>query len=184
MPQGRRQAMLDKPVLLARVGAPHGVKGEVRVKSFTSNPLALAEYNPLFAGDGRRFEITSARPSKTVLVVRFKGINSREAAETLNGVELFADRSGLPELDGEDEFYAGDLVGLQVVETGGKVFGKVRAVHDFGAGDIVEIDLVSGGQEMFAFTRAIFPHVDLDAGTITIKPPVYVSERDDGVQGQ
>jgi 16S rRNA processing protein RimM len=83
-------------------------------------------------------------------------------------------------LESEDEFYAGDLVGLQVVEATGGIFGKVRALHDFGAGDIVEIDLASGGQEMFAFTRMIFPHIDLDAGTITIDPPVFVSERDDG----
>jgi 16S rRNA processing protein RimM len=176
--------MHDRPVLLARIGAPHGVTGEVRVKSFTSDPLALADYHPLFASDGRRFEIFSARPSGTVLVVRFKGMNSREAVEALNGVRLYADRSSLPEVEDEDEFYAADLVGLEVVEVGGNNFGKVRALHDFGAGDIVEIDLVSGGQEMFAFTREIFPRVDLAAGTITINPPSFVSERNGGAQGQ
>ena len=83
---------LKNPILMAQIGAPHGVKGEVRVKSFTGDPLALGDYGSLYDGDGRKFKVMRLRPSKNVLVVKFKGTNTREEAEALNRVELFIDR--------------------------------------------------------------------------------------------
>lgn len=176
--------MLEKPVLLAQIGAPHGVRGEVRVKSFTDDPMSFCDYGPLHTADGTQFAVTTARMAKTVVIVRFDGVNTREAAEALNGTQLFADRTSLPDVEDEDEFYASDLAGLVVLDGDGNRFGKVRALHDFGAGDIVEIDLAAGGQELYAFTREIFPQVDLGAGTIVIDPPELVSERDEAGQGK
>ncbi|MEM7461807.1 MAG: ribosome maturation factor RimM [Pseudomonadota bacterium] len=175
--------MLEKPVLLARIGAPHGVRGEVRVKSFTDDPLSFSSYGPLHAKDGTPFVVVDARIAKSVVIVRFENITTREAAEALNGTELFADRSTLPQVEDEDEFYADDLAGLSVLDQDGNRFGTVRALHDFGAGDIIEIDLTNGGQELFAFTREIFPKVDVGAGNLVIDPPGSVSERDrDGLE--
>ncbi len=170
--------MFEKPVLLARIGAPHGVRGEVRVKSFTDDPLSFSSYGPLQAEDGTVFAVVNARMAKSVVIVRFEDITTREAAEALNGTELFADRSTLPQVEDEDEFYSYDLTGLTVLDQSGNRFGTVRALHDFGAGDIVEIDLTSGGQELFAFTRETFPEVDIGAGNLVIDPPGTVSERD------
>ena len=96
---------------MAVIGAAHGIKGELRVKSFTADPLALGDYGPLHARDGRRFEVLDVRPAGTVVVVRFKGVTDRTAAEALNGTELFVDRSALPEAADEEEFYHADLVG-------------------------------------------------------------------------
>ena len=105
---------LQNPVQMAVIGAAHGIKGELRVKTFTGDPLALADYGPLYARDGRAFEIADIRPANEVVVVRFKGVDDRNAAEALTGTELFVDRSALPEDMDEDEFYHADLVGLAV----------------------------------------------------------------------
>ncbi len=175
---------LAHPVLLAQIGAPHGVKGEVRVKSFTGDPMALADYGPLFSADGRRFEITSLRPAKTVLVVRFKGINSRNEVENLNRLELFVERAMLPDNTEEDEFYIADLVGMAVQDQSGDVIGTVLDVPNFGAGDMLEIapdaDSGKGTQSYYlAFTRQTVPEIDFDNNRLTVFPPVEVSGREE-----
>ena len=172
--------MNDSPpdsVLLAQIGAAHGIRGEVRIKPFGDADM-LDRYGPLYDAQGRSYEITAMRPQKTVLVVRFKGIGSREAAEALNGVELFVDRSALPAPE-EDEFYLSDLIGLQTVSPEGEMLGKVVEVHDFGAGDILEIRLANGKSELFAFTRENFPDIRIAQGEITFVPPQTVSEREE-----
>lgn len=156
------------PVLMAVIGAPHGVRGHVRVKSFTADPMALGDYGPLFAHDGRRFTLLELRPSKTVVVARFEEIADRNAAEAANGVELFVDRSALPDDLEEDEFYQADLIGLDVRDETGQVIGKVAAVHDFGGGDIVEIKGARGPGALVPFTRAAIPHVDMAQGFIGV----------------
>ena len=172
--------MNDSPpdsVLLAQIGAAHGIRGEVRIKPFGDADM-LDRYGPLYDAQGRSYEITAMRPQKTVLVVRFRGIDSREAAEALNGVELFVDRSALPAPE-EDEFYLSDLIGLQTVSPEGEMLGKVVEVHDFGAGDILEIRLTNGKSELFAFTRENFPDIRIAQGEITFVPPQTVSEREE-----
>ncbi|MCO5135051.1 MAG: ribosome maturation factor RimM [Phyllobacteriaceae bacterium] len=172
--------MNDSPpdsVLLAQIGAAHGIRGEVRIKPFGDADM-LDRYGPLYDAQGRSYEITAMRPQKTVLVVRFRGIDSREAAEALNGVELFVDRSALPAPE-EDEFYLSDLIGLQTVSPEGEMLGKVVEVHDFGAGDILEIRLANGKSELFAFTRENFPDIRIAQGEITFVPPQTVSEREE-----
>ena len=111
----------------------------MRIKTFTGDPLALAGYGPLFARDGRVFEILAIRPQGTVVVARLKGVDDRSAAEALNGTELFIERATLPEELEEEEFYHADLVGMDVLDERGERIGKVSAVQNFGAGDILEI---------------------------------------------
>jgi len=153
---------------MATIGAAHGVKGEVRVKTFTGDPLALGDYGPLYDAEGRTYTVAALRPAKTVLVVRFREIASREAAEGATGTALYIDRSALPDDLGEDEFYHADLIGLAVRdETGGEI-GRIAAMQDFGGGDIVEIALAGGRTAMVPFTRAAIPEIAVKDGFVRI----------------
>ena len=175
--------MTGKPILMARIGAPHGVRGEVRVKSFAANPMALGDYGKLFDAQGREFEIKAARPSKTVLVVKFAGVNNREDAEVLNGVELFIDRAALPEPD-EDEFYYSDLIGMTVTDGAGEPIGTLRAIEDYGSGDVLEIALAKGGSELLMFTRDNVPEIDMEHRTITVILPDVVEARENANEAE
>ncbi|CCV04430.1 Ribosome maturation factor rimM [Mesorhizobium metallidurans STM 2683] len=159
----------QNPVQMAVIGAAHGIKGELRVKTFTGEPLALADYGPLYAKDGRAFQIIDIRPANTVVVVRFKGISDRNAAEALAGTELFVDRSMLPDDGEEDEFYHADLVGLEVRDDSG-VIGKVVAVHNFGGGDILDVTLAGRKGVLIPFTQAAVPAVSIAEGFIRLDP--------------
>lgn len=160
---------LDKPVQMAVIGAPHGVKGELRVKPFTADPLALGDYGPLTAEDGRTFTVASIRPAKNVVVVRFKEVTTREQAEAVNGVALYVDRSALPdeELD-EEEFFHTDLIGLEIRDETGAKIGKVMAIQNFGGGDILEADLSGRRSVMIPFTLAAIPEISVSGGYIRI----------------
>ena len=152
---------------MAVIGAAHGIKGELRVKAFTGDPLALGDYSPLYAKDGRIFEIEDIRPAGEMVVVRFKGIRDRTLAESLTGTELFVDRSALPEED-EDEFYHADLVGLTVRDEASTDAGKVTAVQNFGGGDILEITFHGREGLLIPFSQAAVPEVDIPAGFIRV----------------
>ncbi|RRI02643.1 ribosome maturation factor RimM [Mesorhizobium tamadayense] len=160
---------LQNPVQMAVIGAAHGIKGELRVKTFTGDPLALADYGPLHTKDGRTFQILDIRPAGTVVVVRFKGINDRNAAEALAGTELFVDRSVLPDDGEEDEFYHADLVGLEVRDDTGAI-GRVVAVHNFGGGDILDVTLAGRKGVLIPFTQAAVPHVSIADGFVQVDP--------------
>jgi 16S rRNA processing protein RimM len=160
----------QNPVQMAVIGAAHGIKGELRVKTFTGDPLALADYGPLHARDGRAFQIVDIRSANTVVVVRFKGISDRNAAEALAGTELFVDRSMLPDDGEEDEFYHADLVGLAVRDDTGADIGKVVAVHNFGGGDILDVTLGERKGVLIPFTQAAVPDVSITEGFIRIDP--------------
>jgi 16S rRNA processing protein RimM len=161
-------ASLKHPVLMATIGAAHGIKGEVRIKTFTGDPLALGQYGSLFAGDGRAFEIVAIRPQGTVVVARLKGVDDRSAAEALNGTKLFVERATLPDELEEEEFYHADLVGMDVLDERGERIGKVIAVQNYGAGDILEIKGPGVNGELVPFTRAAVPVVDVAMRTIRI----------------
>ncbi|WP_274627183.1 ribosome maturation factor RimM [Arvimicrobium flavum] len=161
---------LKNPVQMAVIGAAHGIKGELRVKSFTGDPLALAEYGPLFAKDGRKFSIIDIRPANNVVVVRFKGVQDRNAAETLIGTELFVERSTLPDDGDQDEFYHADLVGLKVRDDTGTEIGRVTAVQNFGGGDLLEIALSGRHEVLVPFSAAAVPEVSVAAGYVRIDP--------------
>jgi len=165
--------MTSRLIAVGVFGAPQGVRGEVRVKSYTAEPKALGAYGELADASGlRRFKIVALRPLKDdMVVVRLDGIADREAAAELTGVELFARRENMPAPE-EDEFYHADLVGLRATTTDGVEIGRVVALRNFGAGDILEI-LVPGGGEtlMFPFSRAVAPEIDIAGGRIIIVPP-------------
>lgn len=158
-------------VLLGVIGAAHGIKGEVRIKAFTGDPLAIAGYGPLSDDKGRRFEIAEARAAKEVVVARLKGITSREAAESLNGVKLFVARDKLPPPEDEDEFLQADLIGCSVVGPDGAALGTVTSVDNYGAGDLLDIATPDGRSVLMPFTRAFAPHVDIAARRIEALPP-------------
>jgi len=171
-----------RQVVVGQVGAAHGVKGEVRLKSFTQSPMDIAGYAPLTAADGRRFEIEAARPaagrSSDVLVVRFKGVGDREAAEALNGIQLSVSRDRLPETQ-EDEFYHADLIGLAATTVSGEVLGTIVAIEDYGAGDILEIAPRRGAPILVPFTQAAVPVVDVAGGRVVVDPPPGLIESGD-----
>ncbi|MHB2267591.1 ribosome maturation factor RimM [Aliihoeflea sp. PC F10.4] len=159
---------MSEKILMAVIGAPHGVRGEVRVKTFTGDPLALGDYGPLFDAAGKSYTILDLRPSKTVVVAKIREIASREAAEAANGTELFVARKALPDDLDDDEFYQADLIGLAAVDEAGARLGTVKALHDFGAGDIIELALAAGGTALIPFTKAAVPRVALAEGRVEI----------------
>jgi 16S rRNA processing protein RimM len=169
-------------VAVGRFGAAHGIKGEVRLKSYTEDPLAIAGYGPLGTRDGRAFEILSARPaagtSPDMLIARVKGVSTREAAEALNNLELSVPRDRLPAADA-DEFYHADLIGLDATTVAGEAFGTVIAVRNFGAGDLLEIAPPRGETILIPFTRAAVPDVDITAGRLVVDPPVGLLDGDE-----
>lgn len=161
---------LENPLLIAVIGAPHGIKGEVRVKAFTDDPMAIGDYGPLFAADGRRFQVKPLRLAKSVVVARIKGMADRTAVEALRGLELYIDRSALPEDLEEDEYYFSDLVGLAAEDAEGGNWGKVIAVHDYGGGDLLEIAVPGRGAILIPFTAAAVPQIGVKDGRIVVDP--------------
>jgi 16S rRNA processing protein RimM len=153
------------------VTGAHGVRGAVKVKSFTADPGDVAAYGPLEDERGdRRFTLRLVGSAKGVVIARVAGVADRDAAEALRGLRLYLPRAALPP-PGDDEYYHADLIGLDVALGDGTILGRVRAVHDFGAGDTLEIDRAEGQPVMVPFTRAVVPVVDLDAGRLVVDPP-------------
>ncbi len=158
-------------ICIARIGAPHGVRGAVRLWTFTEDPFAVQAYGPLVTKDGARsFEVATAREAKGHLVATLKGIATREEAERLNGIELYVAREKLPETD-DNEYYHADLIGLAAVSPAQEPIGRVVAIHNFGAGDIIEIAPPSGPTLLLPFTNAVVPTVDLAARRVVIELP-------------
>ena len=158
-------------LLVAQIGAAHGVRGEVRLKPFTQDPLSVTRYGVLESEDGkRRFEIEAVRPAKDILVARLKGVTDRDAAEALKNLRLYVAREKLPQPEA-DEFYHADLVGLTAQKQNGETVGTVKAIHNFGAGDLLEIEPASGATIMLPFNEATVPVVDVAGGKIVVDPP-------------
>ena len=150
-------------ICVGAIAGAFGVRGEARIKSFCAEPDDIADYSPLSTEDGRSFDLKLGRAIKGGYAARLSGVPTREDAEALKGTRLYAPMDRLPALP-EDEYYHADLIGLEVVDTGGASLGKVRAVHDFGAGDVLD---VAGEKElMLPFTQEAVPTVDLTAGRI------------------
>ena len=166
------------PICVARIGAAHGVRGAVKLWTFTEDPLAVKRYGRLATRDGaRHFEVASAREAKGHLVATLKGVTTREEAERLNGIELYIAREDLPDTD-ENEYYHADLIGLAAVTPAGQPLGQVIAIHNFGAGDIIEIAPPHGPTLLLPFTNAVVPTVDLAGGRVVIELPAEI-EGDD-----
>ena len=174
---------MPAPVCVARIGAAHGVRGAVKLWTFTEDPLAVKHYGPLMTKDGaRQFEVTHVREAKDHLVATFKGVSTRDEAERLNGLELYVPRERLPETD-DDEYYHADLIGLAAVTTADQPLGKVVAIHNFGAGDIIEIAPSQGATMMLPFTNAVVPTVDLAGGRVVVDLPEEI-EGEEPSQGR
>jgi 16S rRNA processing protein RimM len=157
-------------VRVGRIGAAHGIAGAVRVKAFTARPESLGDYGPLSAADGRQFRVRTLRPAGSVVVVHFEGLGDRNAAEALNGTDLFVPRDRLPAPD-DGEYYHADLIGLEAASSDGKTIGTVVGVENYGAGDLIEIARANGANVLVPFTRAIVPQIDLSAGRLIVDPP-------------
>ena len=171
---------LQNPILMATVGAAQGLRGEVRVKAFTEDPTALGDYGNLRSLDGRVFEILEIREAKTVAIVRFRGVNDRNAAEALNGLELYIERDALPdeELD-DDEFYYADLEGLEVFDDAGNHYGAVTGIFDFGAGDLLELKGAGRRPVLIPFSEAAVLEIDIEKGRLVVDP-FAAGLKDDG----
>lgn len=164
-------------ICVGAIAGAFGVRGEVRLKSFTSQPDDIAAYGPLESEDGKRlFTVRLSRPVTGGLGARLSGVETREDAEALKGVTLWVDRDKLPALP-DDEFYHTDLIGMAVYDAGGVQLGDVRAVYDHGAGDILEIFGPGMKQTLLLpFTLAFVPTVDIAARRIIVDPPVEGEE--------
>lgn len=171
MHANRGTPMTDMICVGAIAGA-FGVKGEVRLKSFTADPLAVQDYCPLTTEDGSRaFEIDITAGLKNGFAARITGVDTKEQADDLKGVRLFAPRDRLPHLP-DDEYYHADLIGLDVFDTGGAPLGKVQSVHNHGASDLLELQVPGQSNTvLLPFTLAAVPTVDLASRRIVADPP-------------
>jgi len=164
--------MAGARICLGQIGAAHGVRGEVRLRSFTSDPGAIAGYGPLETEDGRVFEIVTMRPAKDHFVVQLSGVSDRDTAQKLAKLKLYVPRERLPPTTEADEFYHADLIGLTVTDRAGNDVGTVIAVHNFGAGDLIEVRPVAGNQtQLVPFDSTHVPRIELAVRKIVIDPP-------------
>jgi 16S rRNA processing protein RimM len=158
-------------VLLGEIGAAQGLKGEVRLRSYTEEPAAIARYGALEDEAGRAIEILSVRVTPKALIARIKGITTRNAAEALNRTKLYVPRERLPARE-TDEWYHADLIGLSAIGQDGATIGTVVAVQNFGAGDLIEIKRTGEAATVLVpFTRDTVPEVDVEGGRLTLNPP-------------
>lgn len=172
--------MTNQPnrIFLGQIGAAHGIKGQVRITTHTQDPEAIGSYGPLETDrPGLIITLTKIRLQKNVIVAHIKGVTDRTAAEQLNGVSLFVDRSKLPEIADEDDFYHTDLIGLDARLESGVSIGKVSAILNFGAGDLIELrDTQSGDTYLYPFTKAVVPVIRIADGYLTIEVPLDAEE--------
>jgi 16S rRNA processing protein RimM len=168
------RAESSQRICVARLGAAHGVRGEIKLWSFTADPAAVVDYGPFEAADGRVIEVETLRPARDFFVARLKGVADRDAAERLRNVELFVPRARLPATDDVDEFYHADLIGLAVVDASGAPLGTVVALHNFGAGDIIEIRRADANDTvLLPFTQATVPQIDVAGGRIVVATEAF-----------
>ena len=172
--------MADR-ICIARIGAPHGVRGEVKLWPFTQQPMAAADYGPLETQDGtRRFEIEALRPQGDHLVARLAGVGDRDAAQALTNTDLYVPRDRLPAIEEPDTYYHSDLVGLDAVREDGTQIGTVHALHNFGAGDLIEIMPVGSDEPvMLPFNETTVPKIDLAKKQVVVVPPAETEAREE-----
>jgi 16S rRNA processing protein RimM len=169
--------MVEDRLCVAVIAGAHGVRGDVRIKSFTADPDGLAAYGPLTDKTGaRKFRIKVHGLARGLLRAHIKGVDDRNAAEALAGMELYVERGQLAE-PAEDEFYHSDLIGLKAELQDGSQYGVVRALHDFGAGDVIEIAVAAGGTVILPFTKAVIPSVNLENGIVVVALPEEVEAK-------
>ncbi len=158
--------MAEKRILVGEIGRPHGVRGLVKLRSFTADPLAIAAYGPLTNEAGtERYAITVLAEG----LAKVEGVADRDAAQRLTGLKLYVERAALPPPD-EEEFYLADLVGLAARDAADQPLGVVAAVEDHGGGAILVLE-TSQGEVLLPFTKAVVPVVDVAGGYVRVLPP-------------
>lgn len=163
--------VVDDRVCVGRIGGANGIRGWVRIASYTAEPADIASYGPLTDETGtRRLRVTVMRMAKGSVIAAIDGVSDRNAAEKLAGLRLYVDRSALPPA-GEEEFYRADLIGLDAETPDGAALGRIVAVEDYGAGDVLELRLADGGSVLVPFTQSVVPVVDIAGGRVVIDPP-------------
>lgn len=163
-------------MLLGEIGAAQGLKGEVRLHSFTEEEEAITAYGPLEDETGHVIEIEALRATPKALIARVKGVTTREGAEALTGTKLYIPRSRLPERE-EEEWYHAELIGLAALDRGGVTIGRVVAIQNFGAGDLLELAPANGGPTvLIPFTRETVPEIDVEGERLTLVPPAGLLE--------
>ncbi|MCG8356316.1 MAG: ribosome maturation factor RimM [Kiloniellales bacterium] len=164
--------MAEPRVCLGVFVGAHGVRGLVKVKSFTEEPEAVADYGTLSDESGaRQFSLTVTGQAKGVVLARVEGIADRDQAQALRGTRLYVPRAALPRIEEDDSFYHADLIGLEAVDPDGRPVGQVKAVQNFGAGDLIEVATAAGAALLLPFTKAVVPEIDLEAGRLVVVPP-------------
>jgi 16S rRNA processing protein RimM len=169
-------------VCVAKIGAAHGLRGEVRLQVFTEDPDAVVGYGELESEDGsRKFRVSSLRPAKGHFIAKFEGVNDRNASELLTNTQLFVLRDKLPAIGEAETFYHADLIGLRVEDKSGKALGVVGAVRNYGAGDLLEVSARPNAPgTLVPFIEQFVPEVDLKKGRVVIDPPVGLFEEPKG----
>ena len=166
----------EELICVGAITGARGLKGEVRIKSFTADPKGISSYGDVFEENGKiSYQIRITGQAKDQLLARIKGIEDRDAADSLKGTRLYIPKSALPATD-EDEFYFSDLVGLRADLVDGGCLGKVKEVHDFGAGAILEVVGGEAGTVMVPFTKTSVPEVDKASGRVVVDPPIGLIE--------
>ncbi len=165
-------------VLLGCITGVHGLKGEVKIATYTGEPEDIASYGALASAEGRSFRISAIRSVKGgTVIAALHGVASRDEAEKLRGTDLYVCRAALPPPEDDDEFYHSDLIGLNAVSPDGETIGNIIAVHNFGAGDLLEIRFEGERQaQLIPFESAHVPRVDLAAREVVVLRPVYQGE--------
>ena len=159
-------------ICVAQIGAAHGIRGEVRLRSFTEDPMAITAYGPLESEDGaQRFTIEGLRPAKDHFVARLAGVPDRDAAEKLVNIRLYVSRDKLPPIEDDGTFYHADLIGLAAVAPDGTPLGTVTAILNFGAGDLVEIKPQDGDAMLVPFTETAVPEIDMKTRRMVVVLP-------------
>jgi 16S rRNA processing protein RimM len=161
----------DALVLLGEIGAAQGLRGEVRIRSYTEEPASIVSYGALQDESGRQIEIEALRATPKALIARIKGVTTRSAAESLVNTKLYVPRARLPKR-GEEEWYHADLIGLHARSRDGAQLGEIVSIQNFGAGDLLEVKPASGGATVLVpFTRDSVPEIDVEGGRLTLVPP-------------
>jgi 16S rRNA processing protein RimM len=168
-----------KRILVGAIAGAHGVRGEVKIKSFTADPRSIGRYGPVEDETGARsFKLTVRGETKGLVIARLDGVADRNQAEALKGLRLYVPRAKLPRPK-RGEWYVADLIGLAAQDEGGTPLGRVKSVQNFGAGDVIELERADGTTEFLPFTRAVVPEVDIEGGKVVIAPPDEIEVRDE-----
>jgi len=176
---------MTSKLCVGQFAGSHGVRGLVKLRSFTQDPADVAAYGPLVDETGRSFRVTLQGKAKDLFLAKVDGVATREQAQALAGLRLHVERAVLPETGDEDEFYHADLIGLRAERADGSLYGTVKAIYDFGGGDVLEIRVGSGALEMLPFSKACVPVVDVRGGRLVVDLPAVIEAREgDGNGGE